>query len=54
MATPITAPSGLQQQKLIEQIYHRYGVNKSKIQVIEAHGRFLLHMLMCHMIYAQK
>ncbi|XP_053399168.1 phenolphthiocerol/phthiocerol polyketide synthase subunit C-like [Mercenaria mercenaria] len=38
MTTPITAPSGLQQERLIQQTYKRYHVETSKIQVIEAHG----------------
>ncbi|XP_060585861.1 phenolphthiocerol/phthiocerol polyketide synthase subunit C-like [Ruditapes philippinarum] len=38
MASPITAPSGLQQEKLIKKIFERYGIAKDRISVIEAHG----------------
>ncbi|KAL3877124.1 hypothetical protein ACJMK2_034877 [Sinanodonta woodiana] len=38
MATPITAPSEQQQIALLHQVYKKYHVSKSTIQVIEAHG----------------
>ncbi|XP_060577872.1 phenolphthiocerol/phthiocerol polyketide synthase subunit B-like isoform X2 [Ruditapes philippinarum] len=38
MVTPITAPSEVQQIKLINDLYERHNVEKQKIQVIEAHG----------------
>ncbi|KAK3601938.1 hypothetical protein CHS0354_034573 [Potamilus streckersoni] len=38
MATPITAPSEQQQIALLHQVYKKYNVSKSTIQVIEAHG----------------
>jgi acyl transferase domain-containing protein len=41
MASPITAPSGLQQEKLIKKIFERYGIAKDRISVIEAHGKFI-------------
>ncbi|XP_053399182.1 mycocerosic acid synthase-like polyketide synthase [Mercenaria mercenaria] len=38
MIAPITAPSGIQQENLIKKVYTKYAIDKSKIQVIEAHG----------------
>ena len=42
MASPITAPSGLQQGQLMERLYQKHNVNKEHIQVIEAHGNGIL------------
>ncbi|XP_060585864.1 narbonolide/10-deoxymethynolide synthase PikA2, modules 3 and 4-like [Ruditapes philippinarum] len=38
MTVPITAPSGLQQELLIKNLYEQHQVQKSRIRVIEAHG----------------
>ncbi|XP_064604073.1 LOW QUALITY PROTEIN: mycocerosic acid synthase-like [Liolophura sinensis] len=38
MAQPITAPSGLQQEQLLEDMYSRHNIDKSTVQYIEAHG----------------
>lgn len=37
--TPVTAPSGTQQEKLMTDIYTKYGVDVSRLDYIEAHGR---------------
>jgi acyl transferase domain-containing protein len=42
MASPITAPSGFQQESLIKHIFEIYGVDKKRIRVIEAHGSLIL------------
>ncbi|XP_025100500.1 highly reducing polyketide synthase cla2-like isoform X1 [Pomacea canaliculata] len=36
--TPVTAPSGTQQEKLMTDIYTKYGVDVSRLDYIEAHG----------------
>ncbi|XP_046556231.1 phenolphthiocerol synthesis polyketide synthase type I Pks15/1-like [Haliotis rubra] len=36
--TPITAPSGKQQQELLNDIYTRYGIDPTEVDYIEAHG----------------
>jgi len=38
MAQPITAPSGIQQQKLLDHVYSSTQTDPSTIQYIEAHG----------------
>jgi hypothetical protein len=45
MMTPITAPSEVQQIKLINDIYERHGVEKQRMQVIEAHGMLYFSQL---------
>jgi acyl transferase domain-containing protein len=42
MTVPITAPSGLQQELLIKNLYEQHQVQKSRIRVIEAHGNIFL------------
>ncbi|KAH3806529.1 putative inactive phenolphthiocerol synthesis polyketide synthase type I Pks15 [Dreissena polymorpha] len=37
-AQPISAPSGLQQEKLMEELFTKCNLDRNKIQVIEAHG----------------
>ncbi|XP_045181498.2 phenolphthiocerol/phthiocerol polyketide synthase subunit C-like [Mercenaria mercenaria] len=37
-ASPITAPSGQQQEKLMETMYRKHDIDRSIISVIEAHG----------------
>ncbi len=39
-ATPITAPSGEQQENLLNEMYHRHNVNPTDIDYIEAHGKY--------------
>ncbi|XP_067676452.1 mycolipanoate synthase-like [Haliotis asinina] len=36
--TPITAPSGKQQQELLSEIYTRHGIDPTEVDYIEAHG----------------
>ncbi|XP_048239891.1 hybrid PKS-NRPS synthetase pytA-like [Haliotis rufescens] len=36
--TPITAPSGKQQQELLKDIYTRHGIDPTQVDYIEAHG----------------
>ncbi|XP_048239500.1 phenolphthiocerol synthesis polyketide synthase type I Pks15/1-like isoform X2 [Haliotis rufescens] len=36
--TPITAPSGKQQQELLNDIYTRHGIDPTEVDYIEAHG----------------
>ncbi|XP_067676784.1 mycolipanoate synthase-like isoform X2 [Haliotis asinina] len=36
--TPITAPSGKQQQELLNEIYTRHGIDPTEVDYIEAHG----------------
>ncbi|XP_048239872.1 hybrid PKS-NRPS synthetase LUC5-like [Haliotis rufescens] len=36
--TPITAPSGKQQQELLNDIYTRHGIDPTQVDYIEAHG----------------
>lgn len=38
-ATPITAPSGTQQEQLLKRVYTENAVDPNDIQVIEAHGK---------------
>lgn len=38
MSTPITAPSGVQQTKLLQSVYQKFNINPADIQYIEAHG----------------
>ncbi|KAK7508063.1 hypothetical protein BaRGS_00001028 [Batillaria attramentaria] len=36
--SPMTAPSGGQQKKLLQSVYHRFGINVDKVDYVEAHG----------------
>lgn len=39
-SSPITSPSGEQQQKLMESVYIRSGISPHSVQYIEAHGKY--------------
>ena len=44
--TPMTAPSGEQQKKLLHSVYNKYHVDVSGLDYIEAHGTLLLYLLL--------
>jgi hypothetical protein len=45
MSTPMTAPSGEQQVKLLTRLYKETGVNPGTVDYIEAHGKRYVYLI---------
>jgi acyl transferase domain-containing protein len=44
MAQPITAPSAVQQEKLLHKLYSQYNVDPSTLQYFECHGNLFFYL----------
>ncbi|XP_052697287.1 phenolphthiocerol/phthiocerol polyketide synthase subunit C-like [Crassostrea angulata] len=49
--SPITSPSGKQQEQLLENVFEKYKIQPSNVQYIEAHGKILNLNLKTHTSY---